>query len=73
MPKYKVRWNYESRSWNGDIIMLRKGEVMELEEAVAEWVIKDSPGVLHRLSSEDQPRLVDIPPNDRMVKGARKR
>lgn len=75
MPKYKVRWNYESRNWNGDIITLRKGEVVELEEAVADWVSKDSPGVLHEVGDKGASlaplRLLEEAPKDRMVRKAR--
>src|SRR4030067_415719 len=57
--------------------MLRKGEVMELEEAVAEWVSKDSPGVLHEVGDKGASlaplRVLGEAPKDRMGKKARGR
>jgi hypothetical protein len=71
MPKYKVRWDYECRDWHGHLIKLHKDEIVELDEGVATWVLADSPGVLHELVQEPQPRLIDAPGEDRMLKQAR--
>lgn len=42
MPKFKVQWNYRS-SLGGPYL---KGDVIELDEKMAEAVNRDSPGVL---------------------------
>lgn len=43
MAKYVVMWKYASSYVDGT---LKAGEVVELDEAVAEMINKDSPGVL---------------------------
>lgn len=71
--KYKVRWDYECRDWHGNTIKLRKGEIVEMDEGLATWVMADSPGLLHELSETRQARLMDEPGEDRMLKQAKNR
>ena len=67
MPNYKVKWDYTS-SLGGPWI---KGDVIEMDEAKAEAVNKDSPGVLTRYKGKQ--RAMNLAPQDRMVKRAKTR
>lgn len=71
--KYLVRWDYEARDWHGKLVRLRKGEIVELDEGVATWVLADSPGLLHEFPVRQQARLIDQPGEDRMLKQAKNR
>ena len=59
--KYAVQWPYRTDRLGPWV----QGEVVDLDEETAEWVNRDSPGVLVR--------HVDKPPKDRLEKGARDR
>jgi hypothetical protein len=42
MAKYIIQWNYGS----GQVGPYLKGDVVEVEDELAEWMMRDSPGVL---------------------------
>lgn len=68
MPKrYRVKRDYRA-FYGEEWIQLAKGKTVELDEAVAEWVNRDSPGTLVEVKSrrraqkpaqDRQQRLVD--------------
>ena len=64
MPRYVFNWRYRSSYGAG-----LAGEEVDLDEATAEAINRDSPGVL----SEVETRAMDAPPSDRMVKRPRTR
>jgi hypothetical protein len=49
---------------------LKRGDVAELPAGVAEWVNRDSPGTLELYEGETPLRVMDAPPEDRMVRQA---
>lgn len=73
MRKYRVRWDYVGRNYDGRQIRLNKGDTVNLDEATAVWLLADNPGMLHELGGRGQERLLEEPEEDRMVKQARKR
>lgn len=70
--KYTVQWGYRS-AWG----VLAKGEVVELDDKTAEWLQRDSPGVLvgeaPKAKRGRPPKakvaMVKIPAKDRAVDG----
>lgn len=70
MGLYNVQWNYRTHRlgpWT-------EGEVIDLTDAEAIAVNKDSPGVLVPVRvATPAARVIDAAPNDRMVKGAGRR
>lgn len=70
MPRYTVNWDYGSSlgSWG-------EGETIDLDADTADHVNRSSPGVLSPVDEqpEPEPRAVDEPPHDRMVRKANKR
>jgi hypothetical protein len=70
MGLYTVQWNYRTQSrgpWAG-------GEVIDISDAEAIAINKDSPGVLVPVRvAAPAARVLDAAPNDRMVKGAGRR
>lgn len=75
MPRYEVQWRYRSADYGP----WEPGETVELPADEADWVNRDSPGVLRAPSpqEESQPeveeRAVEEPPKDRQVKRGKKR
>lgn len=74
MARYIVKWDYVSHAHR-----LTKGQVVELEDAEAEWLQRDSRGVLELVvPPAPEPPVVEVrapeaPPADRMVRGRSKR
>jgi hypothetical protein len=67
MPKYTVTRNYSSSTLG----TYAKGDVVELDEELAAWANRDSPGVLEPY--KEKKRAAEKPPEDRQVKSSRKR
>lgn len=71
MTTYTVQWNYAS-SYGGP---WREGEVVELDEAVATAVNRDSPGVVvpkkPKPKPEAKPRAKNAPTKTRQVTKAK--
>ena len=65
MPQYTFQWRYASSYGSG-----AEGETVDLDEATAAAINRDSPGVLAFAASE---RAVAGAPKDRQVKGAQNR
>ena len=63
--KYRFNWRYIS-SYGGP---WEEGEVVELDDELAEALGRDSPGVL----GEVKARALEAPPQDRQVKAAQTR
>lgn len=46
MAKYKVQYHYNTRGPDGTVLGWTKGTVVELDDAIAEWVERDCTGLL---------------------------
>lgn len=67
--RYTVNWNYRSSAEH-----LVAGQVIDIDDALAGWLLSDSPGVITLLvESEPAERAPDAPAHDRMHRGGRKR
>ncbi len=55
MAKYKVQWDYSS-----SIGAFDKGATVEVDDALAEHVNRDSPGVLKPVGNEKGPSVKDV-------------
>lgn len=64
--KYRINWDYAS-SLGGP---WKEGESVELDDALAEALGNDSPGVL-TLDDGDESRAIDAPPENRMIDAPR--
>lgn len=68
MKKYKVQWDYRSATLGPWV----KGEVVELDPALAEAVNRDSPGVLRPVTARTKKRAKKSS-KDRMARGSKDR
>lgn len=66
MAKYIIQWDYGS----GQVGPYLKGDVVEVEDELAEWMDRDSPGVLKNMTSPRTPlpKGEGKKKKDRMVK-----
>lgn len=70
MSLYKVQWDYAAHYDEQDV-RVAKGEVVDLPEAQAAWMNRDSPGVLKPYTARK--RAARRPPNNRQVTEAKSR
>jgi hypothetical protein len=70
MPRYIVQHFYKSH-----VAEYQAGLVVELDGVTADWFNRDSPGVLKLIvdAPPEPERVVETPPQDRMVRKAKKR
>jgi hypothetical protein len=69
MREYRVRKAYRA----GNLGPWQPGDVVTLDEVVAAWVERDSPGTLEPVEKVAEERALERPPADRMVRGRQKR
>lgn len=73
MAEYKVNHHYRSRRDGRDFGPYLPDTTVELEEADADWVNRDSPGCLTAVDGEVDPDGEPEPSKDRAHRGGRKR
>lgn len=67
--EYRAQWAYASAR-----IKLVQGQVVDLDDALAQWLMADSPGVIVPVAeSPATTRAPDAPPADRMHRKGAKR
>lgn len=71
MPKYTVNHGYRAYSDGRTFGPFVEGETVELTEADAEWVNRDSPGCLTEVEAKPERQAAKTP--DRQHKGGRNR
>lgn len=64
MPKFVVQWDYVVRN----VVLHKQGDVIEIEKELADWMNRDSPGVLIPVKEAKGTRSLKSPKKDRMVK-----
>ena len=62
MKQYLVQRYYHS-----DFATYQAGDVLQLDDDIAGWLNRDSPGVIAEIVASEQ-RAVEEPPQDRMVR-----
>lgn len=62
MARYVVQWDYRAGE-----LTLAEGDVVELDEELAAWLGRDSPGVIVPFVPRRK-RMIKRPPRDRMVR-----
>lgn len=75
MPEYKVKQRYRSYRDGRQFGPYEPGTVVELEEADAEWVERDSPGTLAPVAQKktDADGETKVPQADRQHRGGKTR
>lgn len=75
MPAYEVKHGYRSRRDGQDYGPWEAGQTVELTEADAEWVNRDSPGCLAEAepAKADKPERAKQPAADRQHRGGANR
>lgn len=71
MPQFKATRRYRV-IYGEKVLVFAKGDVVELDEATAAWVERDSPGTLQSYVLRRK-RVMKRPPQDRMVLAAETR
>ena len=66
--EYRAQWAYASAR-----IKLVQGQVVDLDDALAQWLMADSPGVIVPVAEQAMNRAPDAPASDRMHRKGAKR
>lgn len=66
--EYRAQWAYASAR-----IKLVQGQVVDLDDALAQWLMADSPGVIVPIAEQAMNRAPDAPASDRMHRKGAKR
>ena len=73
MAEYTFGWAYTARRDGITFGPYEAGQVTELDDADAEWINRDSPGILDQPEPEPEPERQAEPKPNRQAKPARNR